>query len=142
MSYSILDVQKSVDDILTSDSTLLNLLNDGVNSILDNPIKSNTLDFPYIFYSSINSQEWDTQTSTGAECYITISVFSNSGDRLEATTILSRIYTLLHNQDLSVSNNNFVLCRWDGLSEVFIDDNKEGRIIQGVIRFMIITQGV
>lgn len=139
--FDLFNVQKAIDSTLTGDSTLTNLLGDGVNGILDNGVQTNAITYPYIVYSGSSSQNWDTKSTNGSETIITLTAYSKTGDKEEISDIISRVHELLHNSTLTVSGTNFVLCRWDGLSEIFVDDSSQGRIHQGVIRFRVNTQG-
>ena len=135
------EAQKGIDAILIADSTLTNMLGDGVNGIVDNGVQSNNIAYPYIVYTSNSSQNFDTQTTIGAEGIITMSIFGIIGDKKLINDIMKQMHVLLHNANVTVDNNDFILCRWDGLASVLVDDSNEGRINHGVIRFRLLTQG-
>lgn len=138
--YSAIEVQRAVHAILSVDSTLLAMLGTAdLNSIYDNPSQDESVVFPYIVYESNSAQPFDTKTTNGSEVVMNIAVYSRSGDKEEATDILARIYTLLHSASLTVSGNDFILCRWDGLSVVEVDDTEENLMFRGIIRFRILT---
>lgn len=137
--FALYDVQKAVDSILIADSTLTDMLGDGVNGIVDNGIQTTALTFPYMVYATNFSKPFDTKDTNGAETILTISIYSKTGDKEEVGAIMNRVHVLLHNADLTVSNNSHVLCRWDDLAEILVDDSDQGRINQGVIRFRVLT---
>ena len=118
--FSLNDTKIAIDNILTGDATLLALLGDGINGIVDNTEQQGGLAYPYIVYSSSTAKPWDTKTSNGTEATFTLSAFSRSGDKVVVDAIIKRIHTLLHKADLNVSGNNTILCLWDGLAEEFL----------------------
>lgn len=139
--FALMTVQKAIYDVLRTDATLLALLGTGdADSIFDNVRMSESATFPYIVFTGNTAQEFGTKTFNGSEVTFTISVFSQTGNRLEAGTILDRIYGLLHNASLTLDSGTAIICRWDGLSDIFIDDAEELITYQGVIRFRILTQ--
>lgn len=140
--YSPFEIQQAIDTILSGDVTLLALLGNGVDSILDNPFQAEKAQviFPILVYSSIEAFPFDTKTFNGTDASILITAYSRTGDKEEAASILSQVHTLLNHTTLTVPNNNFVLCRWDGLSDIIRDDSDEGVLFRGDIRFKVITQ--
>lgn len=164
-AYSLFEVQQAIDYIFIRDLTLLQLLDpdivsfdetdglfdskdglfDGNSSdvrIYESPIKYEGMNYPYIAYTSNTALPWNTKTENGMDVTITLSVFSRTGSRKECATILSRIYDLLHDASLTLENNSSIFCLHDGLTEIIRNDNDEGILYQGVIRFRILTQGV
>jgi len=140
--YSLFEIQKAIDAILSVDTTLLAMLGTGTKaSIYDNPSQAlqDNVDFPYIVYASNTAIPFDTKTFNGTEATITISAYSETGDKEEASNIIQRLHTLLHNQDLTVEDNNLVFCLWDGLSMVEPEDDDNLILQHGVIRFRIKT---
>ena len=65
--FSLNDTKIAIDNILTGDATLLALLGDGINGIVDNTEQQGGLAYPYIVYSSSTAKPWDTKTSNGTE---------------------------------------------------------------------------
>lgn len=139
-TFSMIDVQDAVHSVLSADSTLLSFLGNGVDSITDNTgLDDSELQMPYIVYSGLTSQSYDTKNTTGNETYITLSVFSNTGEKRTVSDIMERVKILLHRQDLTVAGNDFILCNLDGLYEIFIDDTEDFINVQGVMRFKVLT---
>ena len=140
--YAAFEIQQAIDVVLSGDATLLGLLGNGSDSILDNPhiIEQSKLVFPILVYSSIELSPFDTKTFEGTDASILLTAYSRSSDKQETASILFQVHSLLNHTTLAVTNNQFVLCRWDGLSDIVIDDSDEGVLFRGDIRFKVITQ--
>lgn len=143
--YSVFKIQKAMDVILIADAPLLALLGTGdADSIYDNPgqVDFKTVKFPFVVYTGNQATPFDTKTDNGTEALIDITAWSRSGDKQEVSDIISQIHTLLHNVNLAVDNNHFILCQWDGASTIDLDDTDELVNYQGVIRFRVLTDEV
>lgn len=134
--FNMYEVQKSITTVLKGNSTLVAILGNGVNSILDNTSNAKNLSFPYINFSDVSAESYDTTSSTDSIVYVTLSVFSNTGNREETENILKEIHTSLHRTELNVTGFNYAVSRWDGLSSVLLD-SVSGTIFNGIIRFKI-----
>ena len=132
-------VQVAIDNILIADSTLIAMLGDGVNSIIDNPSQADRTVFPFIRYDMISQSNFDSKTFNGSDTTFQISVFSRSGNKSEASDILERVYDLLHNANLAIVDTNTILCRWTGVSDISVDDSVEYLLYRGIIRFNILS---
>lgn len=143
--YSVFEIQRAMDAILIADAPLLALLGTGdANSIYDNPgqVDFKTVKFPIIVYTGNSATLFDTKTEQGTEALIDITTWSRSGDKEEVSNIKERIHTLLHNANLAVANNHFILCQWDGPSRIIPDDTDELVTFLGLIRFRVLTDEV
>lgn len=135
--YQIL---QAIDTVLAADATLIAMLGEASSAgIVQNPQEYEPA-FPYIVYSDVTAQAFDTDDKKGTEAYVTIDTWSQTGDMEESFSLLGRIHTLLHDQQLSVASNDFLYILWDGLSEV-LRDNTDGLFTyHGIIRFKIVTR--
>jgi hypothetical protein len=138
MTIAIFDIQKAVFSKLNNDASLTSLLGSS-SSIFENPRLIENPAFPYIALSSLSTQRFDTKNTDGTEAYITLNIFSSDGTKQNVSAIMDRVHTLLHRKNLTLDTNNFLLCSWDGLADIFIDDSNDSIITQGVIRFKIIS---
>ena len=138
MTIALFDIQKAIFTTLNNDASLGALLG-SLSSIFENPRLIEEPAFPYIALSSLSSQKFDTKNTDGTETFLTLNIFSNDGTKETVSAILDRVHALLHRQTLSLETNSFVLCTWDGLADIFIDDSNDAIITQGVIRFKIIN---
>jgi hypothetical protein len=138
--FSGFEVIKAIDAVVSADATLLAMLGAGTNAgIVSNPQESEPA-FPYIVIGDYSASAWDTKDKNGAEVLATIHAWSQSGDPEQCSNILSRLHFLLHNAQLSVASNDFLLILWDGLTDI-IKDNSDGLFTyHGVIRFKCITR--
>lgn len=134
--FNIYEVQKSITTALKGNSTLVGILGDGVNSILDNTTTAKNLTLPYIEYTEVSAEAFDTKSSTDSIVYITMSAFSDTGNRKECEDILKEIHTTLHQSRLTVTGFGYAVSRWDGLSTI-IKESINGTIFSGIIRFKI-----
>jgi len=140
--YSAFEVQKAIDAVLRVDATLLGLLGNGIDSILDNPNQAemSVVQYPTLVYSSIELTPFDTKTFEGSDVTILITAYSRSGAKKETAAILKQVHSLLNHTTLTVEDNDFILCRWDGLSDIVKDDTDQGVLFRGDIRFKVLTQ--
>lgn len=137
--YNAYQVQKGVHTALTGNSTLTALLGDGANGIMDNVQQKKNPTFPYVVYSGVNPEKFDSWDTLGSNVFIQISVFSNTGSRKETQDILSEVHATLHHQSITVSGADFLYCVWDGLDDISTDDSADAQIIRGVTRYKIST---
>ena len=141
MTLKLYNTQKAVHDVLIGDSALLAMLGtQSSKSIIDNPSQIEGLAFPFIRYDDLSLTAFNAQFIAGAEISFSLSVFSRSRSKDECFNILDRIHTLLHDADLEIEDQNAVLCRFDGVLDVSVDDSTEFLLYRGVIVFKIITE--
>ncbi len=140
--YAAFEIQEAIDSVLKSDATLIALLGNGADSILDNPFEAEVGVglYPVLVYSSIESTPFDTKTFEGTDATILITAYSRTKNKKETASILKQVHELLNHATLAVTDNDFVLCRWDGLSDIVRDDSEQGVNFRGDIRFKVITQ--
>lgn len=139
------ETQQAIDNILVNDSTLLALLGTGdALSILDNPTQYQFENnpYPFITYDTNEAEPFDSKTQTSQEIFIQISAWSRSSNKKEAMDIISRIYTLLHNVDLSSAGINNILTQQTGSSRVMEDDSLNFVLYHGIIEFRIIMEAI
>ncbi len=144
--YSVFEIQKAMDTILIADATLLALLGTGdALSIYDNPgqVDESNVKYPYVIYGDISMTPFDTKTNNGTEALINIEAYSRSGDKKEVLDINKRLHELLHNANLVVENNHFILCQVDSSpAAASIVDTDELILYRGIIRFRVLTDEV
>ena len=134
--FNIYEVQKSVTTVLKANSTLTTLLGNGSSGILDNSSSAKGLVFPYIEYTSIDAESFDTTSSTDSIIYLTITAFTQTGNKKEASDIMKELHTSLHTARLTVTGFGYAVSRWDGLSTI-IKEDVNGDIFNGIMRFKI-----
>lgn len=105
MSFG-LAVQKAIFDKLNVTS-----ITDLVSGVLDAVDQDQA--YPYITIGEDVLSEWDTNTTSGADGAITIHVWSRYKGKKEVKTIFAEIYSLLHNQSLTATGYDIVMCKWD-----------------------------
>lgn len=140
--YSAFEIQKAIDTVLKADATLLALLGNGADSILDNPFAAEIGVglYPVLVYSTIDTTPFDTKTFNGTDASIVLTAYSRTAGKEETANILKQVHSLLNHATLVVEDNQFILCRWDGLSDIVRDDSDEGVNFRGDIRFKVLTQ--
>lgn len=140
--YATFEIQEAIDAVLSVDPTLLALLGNGVESILDNPFGAEVGigQYPVLVYSTIETTPFDTKTFEGTEATMVLTAYSRTSDKKETAAILKQVHQLLNHATLNVTDNDFILCRWDGLSDIVRDDSEQGVNFRGDIRFKVITQ--
>lgn len=140
--HSIFGIQTGIHNLLKVDATLTGLLGSGENSMFDNPRQSdldtNSL-YPMLVYAQVTTKPWDTKDKNGMEALVDIHVYSRSSNKQEVSVILDRVHFLLHNNNIEMGGSKSVLLRYQ-LSDIFTVDDKDRITVQGVIRFLHISQ--
>ena len=116
---------------LDANSSLLALLADGADSILDDVPETER--FPYLTIGDLQAGDWGTATERGLEHILTVNVWAL---RRPARDILQQVYESLHEATLAVSGSSFVNCRFQ-FEQVLRDDTDT---YHGVARFRIVTE--
>ena len=126
MSYNSLGLQKTIFDALDGDSTLQSLVTDVFDFVPENTA------FPYVKIGEETSVDNGTKTLQGNEHTLVIHTFSRYRGSKETKEIMSRIYALLHESDLTISGASLVNLRFE-FSDV-IKEN-DGLTTHGIQRF-------
>jgi hypothetical protein len=134
--FNIYEVQKAVTTVLTANSNLTTILGNGISGILDNASSAKGLIFPYLEYTDISAESFDTVNSTDSIIYLMITAFTKTGNKKEAADILKELHTSLHTTRLTVPGFGYTVSRWDGLSTIQKED-VNGDIFNGIMRFKI-----
>lgn len=101
--------------------------------VYDNVPKKATM--PYVVIGDDTQVPDDTKTSNGFDNTVTLHVWSRASDgRREAKQILSDIYDVLHDVDLTIEGMSAVSCRFE-FSETIPD--VDDCITHGVARYRI-----
>ena len=136
MANASFAVQTAIYSKLTGDATLMAL----IDAVHDQVPEDAT--FPYVTIGGDTAVDFGTKSEQGQELTLTLIAWSRTHGRKEVKDILARIYTLLHETELSVgleSPNEFahILTR-NEFEETFRDP--DGLTQQGVARYRIIVQ--
>jgi hypothetical protein len=126
MSLYSFNLASTVYAALTGDATLMGL----VEGVYDD-VPQDT-DYPYIVVGEETTINAGTMTVDGLEHTLTIHVWSRYRGLKETKQIMERIYTLLHNSNLTVTGASLVNLRQE-FSSTFVD--ADGLTRHGVIRF-------
>lgn len=133
MSTVLVDIQQAVYTLLNADATLTATLG---ASIYDN-VPDNS-DYPYVQVGDDQIDDWSSHTFDGFEGRITIHTWTQGRGRKTCKQIQDRIYTLLHEADLSISDQKTVSLR-TGLTTTILDP--DGRTYHGVSQFDFLLGG-
>lgn len=131
MSDHSLELQKSIFDTLSGDSTITSTYGANVYDY----IPDNT-SFPYVKLGEETSVDNGTKTLQGNEHTLVIHTFSQYRGSKEVKNIMSRIYALLHESSLSVSGASLVNLRFE-FSDI-IKEN-DGLTTHGIQRFRAVV---
>ena len=126
MSDHSLGLQKTIFDALDGDSTLQSLVTDVFDFVPESTA------FPYVKVGEETSIDNGTKTLQGNEHTLVIHTFSRYRGSKETKEIMSRIYALLHESDLTISGASLVNLRFE-FSDV-IKEN-DGLTTHGIQRF-------
>ena len=127
-----LPLQKAIYDLLSGDVTLDGL----VSGVFDNVPEGTA--YPYVSIGDDVLSDWGSHTFDGASCDVSVHSWARELGRKSVKDIMARVYTLLHNVDLSVSGFSTVACRMEN-EQTFLDP--DGETYHGVQRFKIILGG-
>lgn len=104
-SDGIFQFRKSLYEELSGDATLMALVGGIYDYVPENSA------FPYVFLSEINALDWSTKTTRGFEIKANIEVLARERGSKKCLEIMSRIYELLHDQNLTVTGYTLVNMR-------------------------------
>jgi hypothetical protein len=130
VSYE-LAVQTAIHTALNGDPTLGAM----VTGIYDS-VPQDTA-YPYVTVGEDNHNEWDTNTTLGSDCTITIHTWSRKRGSKETKTIQGAIYDTLHRSDLSVTGYKIDLTDFVS-SQSFTDS--DGLTRHGVQTFRMLIE--
>lgn len=130
MSFEIV-IQAAITAALKADGTLTAM----VTGVFDN-VPQGT-DYPYVTIGEDNHNEWDTNTTLGSDCTITIHTWSQHRGRQETKEIQGAIYDALHHAELTYPGYSFILTDFVS-SQSFVD--ADGMTRHGVQTFRVLIE--
>lgn len=130
-------IQAKIYEILCADATLCAFLSSGADSIFDSVKEESGA--PYVTIGDDEFSDWSSHTFEGVEADLTIKTWTQKRGRKTCKQIMSRIYELLHDVDLSISGYSTVSMRCVFLHTVVDSDNIT---ILGVQRFKLLLGGI
>jgi hypothetical protein len=119
-------LQKAIYQTLSGDATLMGL----VTGVYDRPPQGSA--FPYITLGESEGRDWSTKTTSGMEQIVSQHVWSREGGRKQASLIMERIHTLLHDAGLSVEGQTLISLRFSASS---LNLENDGWTYHGILRF-------
>ena len=105
MSFS-LELQEAIFSKLSNDTDVTDLA-----EVFDDVAENQT--FPYLTIGEDVLNEWDTNSTLGADSTITIHVWSRYKGRKQTKEIMGAIYNCLHRSTLTVTGYDFVSVNYD-----------------------------
>lgn len=130
MSYETA-VQTAVYDALTGDAALAAL----VEGVFDAVPQDQS--FPFVTIGEDIHNEWDTNTTLGSDCSITVHTWSRGRGRKETKEIQGAVYDALHRASLTYAGYRFVSVEFAG-SQSFMD--ADGLTRHGIQTFRVIIE--
>ncbi len=106
MGYHSFDLQSAIYSLLSGDSTLDGLV--GNNKIFDSIAPQDTA-YPYVIIGLETMRDVGTKTLDGNVYNVDIDVWSQYRGQKEIKEIMERIYNLLNNATISVSDSDSVM---------------------------------
>ena len=129
MSLFSFELGSSVYAKLTANAPLMST----VTGVFDD-VPENT-EYPYIVVGEETSADFGSKDKDGRQYTVTIHVWSRFRGLKETKQIMAKIYDLLHNVDLTVSNCIFVNIRQEFTSTMLDSD---GITRHGIMRFRVV----
>lgn len=131
MSLHSKALQTAIFSLLSGDSTLDGLI--GNNRIYDEVPQNSA--YPYVVIGEETTIDNGTKDRDGQEFTLTIHIWSRYRGGKQTKEIAERLYTLLHNTDISVSGASFANSRNEFFT-ILLDD--DGLTRHGVMRFRVV----
>ena len=125
------ELQKAIYAVLDGDSILSNL----VTGIFDH-VPQDT-EYPYVTIGEMRAIDYSTKTTSGAEVDITVNTFARDKGSKSNIDIMSRIYNLLHDSNLTLTTCSLINMRFVS-NEVI--SRQDGLTYQGIQRFRAVIQ--
>lgn len=125
-------LQIKIFEILSNDATLSALINGVFDNVPDN------LDPPFVVIGDTSLSDFGSHTHSGFQGELTIHAWSEDMGRKKIMTIMNRIYTLLHNIDLAITNYKTIVFRCE-TNEILVEN--DNRTHQGVQTYKIMLGG-
>ena len=121
-------LQEAVFAVLVDDAILTDML--GGLKTFDHVPEGTA--FPYVSFSNLTSRDGSTATEPAIECRLTLNVWSQELGKRQVLSIMQRIRTLLHDQNIAFSEHTLV-----NLREEFADiaQQRNRKTFRGLIRF-------
>lgn len=132
MSLHSKNLQIAIFNTLSNDSTLDTLI--GNNRIYDEVPQGTS--YPYVHIGEETTIDGGVKDKDAQEFTQTIHIWSRYRGGKETKEIAERIYTLLHNVDISVSNASFINSRNEFFT-ILLDD--DGLTRHGIMRFRMVV---
>jgi hypothetical protein len=130
MSYETA-VQSAVIAALKADAPLTAL----VSGVFDDVPQGQT--YPYVSVGEDVHNEWDTNTTIGSDCSITIHTWSQKRGRKETKAIQAAVYDVLHRAELTFSGYRIISVDFVN-SQSFVD--ADGMTRHGVQTFRVLIE--
>ena len=107
------ELQKSIYGVLVGDGPLVASLSSawGYDAVFSDVPQENADDnafYPFISFGPDTTTPWDTKGSSGGESVLDLSVWSRSGDYIEAKEIAGQVWDLLHRTEYAISGSTLV----------------------------------
>ena len=138
------ELQKALKTVLSADATLIALLKDGANSVLDDVPEDEQ--FPYLTIGDIVSDENETSTELGLVHQVTVNVWAKRTEgpagslgyegRKTVRDILTAVDNVLNHELLTLTGYTNVNLMFQ-FAQVFRDDDD---LYHGVARYRAVTQ--
>jgi hypothetical protein len=129
--FSHLPLQRALYEVLRADTALMAL----VTGVWDRVVRETA--FPYVSFGNFTGKDWSSNTTKGMEHMVELHIWSRQGGRKQSSCIMERIYTLLHDVNLSVEDHTMVLMR---LTSSAICLESDGSTYKGVMRFRVLLE--
>jgi hypothetical protein len=124
-------LQQSIYQQLTGDTALMNM----VNGVYDRALQGS--EYPYITFGNIQGTDWSSNTTRGFEAHLTLHIWSREGGRKEAVAIMERVYSLIHDDELTPEGYHMVLLR---LINSTVNLEKDGWTYHGELTFRTLLE--
>ncbi len=130
-SDALWQLQKEIFTKLSTDSTLTAM----VSGVYENVPQDSA--FPYVAISDMQSADWSTKTTKGAQVIIRVDAFTRERGSKKLLEIMTRVSDLLHQCSLTLTGHTLINLRL--LDNDMLKAN-DGLTYIGASRFRAVTQ--
>lgn len=127
-----LALQKAIFECLTTDEGVADL----VGARVYDAVPGNT-GFPYLTLGEAQVEDWGAGDAEGREHWLSMNIFSRSGGRAEAKSIMGAVYAALHDTGLTLEGHALINMRFQSAET---RRESDGATWRGTIRFRAVTE--
>ncbi|MGV8996395.1 MAG: DUF3168 domain-containing protein [Parvibaculaceae bacterium] len=129
-----LALQKAIFECLTSDESVGELVGARIYDAVPGDAG-----FPYLTLGEAQVEDWSAGETDGREHWLSLNVYSRSGGRAEAKSVMGAVHAALHDVALTLEGYTLVNMRFQSAET---RRESDGTTWRGTIRFRAVTEPI